>query len=258
MIKARDLADSFHTHAVFFISPVLLIVIWAWVCSAGIFPEQILVSPSGVYQTALELLESGELQAHLQDSLYRLAWGFTAGSLLGLLFGVLMGLFKPVDSFFAPSFNSIRQVPTIAFIPMLIMIFGVEETFKIVVVAKAAFFPVTLATYDAVKGIPRSYFEVSRVYQLPTAHLITRVILPATTPPILTGFRLALGRSWMVLVAAELIAADSGIGQMMEMGRQMFRIDIVLVGVLVTGLIGFMLDRGLRSVEAHLGKWRHR
>jgi len=258
MTKIWGWVDSVRTHSVYFLSPVLLLMVWAWVCSAGIFPEQILVSPFGVYETSHELWDSGELPAHLQDSLLRLGWGFAIGSVSGLLFGVLMGLFKPVDSFFAPSFNAIRQVPTIAFIPMLIMIFGVEETFKIVVVAKAAFFPVTLASYDAVKGVPRAYFEVSRVYQLPTWHLITRIVLPATTPPILTGFRLALGRSWMVLVAAELIAADSGIGQMMEMGRQMFRIDIVLVGVLVTGLIGFLFDRALRSVEAHLGKWKYR
>jgi sulfonate transport system permease protein len=258
MTKVWDWADSFRAHSVYFLSPLLLLIIWAWVCSAGIFPEQILVSPVGVFETSRELWDSGELSVHLQDSLLRLGWGFAIGALLGLLFGVLMGLFKSMDNFFAPSFNAIRQVPTIAFIPMLIMIFGVEETFKIVVVAKAAFFPITLATYDAVKGIPRTYFEVSRVYQLPAWHLITRIVLPATTPPILTGFRLALGRSWMVLVAAELIAADSGIGQMMEMGRQMFRIDIVLVGVLVTGLIGFLLDRVLRSVEAHLGKWKYR
>ena len=258
MTNLRVFADSFRAYALYFLSPVALLIIWTWVCSAGIFPEQILVSPAGVFETSRELWASGELPAHLQDSLLRLVLGFAIGALLGLLFGVLMGLFKSVDNFFAPSFNAIRQIPTIAFIPMLIMIFGVEETFKIVIVAKAAFFPVTLATYDAVKGVPRTYFEVSRVYQLPTWYLVTRIVLPSTTPPILTGFRLALGRSWMVLVAAELIAADSGIGQMMEMGRQMFRIDIVLVGVLVTGLIGFLLDRGLRSVEAHLGKWKYR
>jgi len=258
MSKILDFTDSVRVHSVYFLSPILFLVIWAWVCRAGIFPEQILVSPLGVYETSRELWASGELPAHLRDSLFRLGWGFAIGSLLGLLFGVLMGLFKSVDRFFAPSFNSIRQVPTIAFIPMLIMIFGVEETFKIVVVAKAAFFPVTLATYDAVKGIPNTYFEVAKVYQLPAWHLISRIVLPATTPPILTGFRLALGRSWMVLVAAELIASDSGIGQMMEMGRQMFRIDIVLVGVLVTGLIGFLLDRGLRYAEAQLGQWKYR
>lgn len=258
MTNLKGLADSFRENALYFLSPLVLLIVWSWVCRAGIFPEQILVSPAGVFETGRELWDNGELPSHLQDSLSRLGWGFAIGAFLGLLFGVLMGLFKSVDSFFAPSFNAIRQVPTIAFIPMLIMIFGVEETFKIVIVAKAAFFPVTLATYDAVKGIPKTYFEVSKIYQLPIWYLITRIVLPSTTPPIMTGFRLALGRSWMVLVAAELIAADSGIGQMMEMGRQMFRIDIVLVGVLVTGLIGFMLDRGLRSVEAHLGRWKYR
>jgi len=256
MTKIRNIANSLHTNALFFVSPAVLLLAWAWVCSAGIFPEQILVSPAGVYQTAHELWGNGELQSHLHDSLYRLVLGFAIGSLLGLVFGVLMGLFKPIDAFFAPTFNALRQVPTIAFIPMLVMIFGVEETFKIVVVAKAAFFPITLATYDAVKNIPSSYFEVSKVYQLPHVSLVRQIILPATVPPILTGLRLALGRSWMVLVAAELIAADSGIGQMMEMGRQMFRIDIVLVGVLVTGVIGFLLDRSLRSVETHLGRWK--
>jgi len=241
-----------------FISPLLLLGGWAWVCQAGIFPEQILVSPLRVYEAAAELWNSGDLQMHLQHSLSRLAFGFCAGSLLGLVFGVLMGLFKPVAQYCSPLFNAIRQVPTIAFIPMLILIFGVEETFKIVVVAKAAFFPVSLAAYDAVKGIPRSYFEVARVYQLPARYLITRIILPATVPPVLTGLRLSLGRSWMVLVAAELLAADSGIGQMMELGRQMFRIDIVMVGVFITGLVGFVLDRGFRTLEGHLVKWKYR
>lgn len=251
-------AGLLRDRATLLISPLLLLVIWAWVCQAGIFPGQILVPPQGVYETGLELWQEGELQLHLHDSLYRLALGFCIGALAGLTFGVLMGMFEPVENFCAPFFNAVRQVPTVAFIPMLILIFGVEETFKIVVVAKAAFFPVSLATFDAVKGIPRSYFEVARMYQLPTHHLIGRIILPATIPPVLTGFRLSLGRSWMVLVAAELMAADSGIGQMMEMGRQMFRIDIVMVGVVVTGLVGFILDRGFRSLEMYLVKWKHR
>lgn len=251
-------AQYLRERAILLASPLLLLAVWAWACQAGLFPEQILVSPARVYDAGIELWDSGELQLHLQQSLHRLAWGFLLGALLGLVFGVVMGLFKPVENFFSPFFNAIRQVPTVAFIPMLILIFGVEETFKIVVVAKAAFFPVSLATYDAVKGIPRSYFEVARAYRLPTRHLVTQIILPATVPPVLTGFRLSLSRSWMVLVAAELLAADSGIGQMMEMGRQMFRIDIVMVGVVITGFIGFVLDRGFRTLEGRLVKWKHR
>jgi sulfonate transport system permease protein len=252
-----SLADTLRRRVEPFISPLAVIALWSWACQAGIFPEQILVSPLGVYQAGVELWGDGELQSHLRHSLYRLAWGFCIGAGLGLLFGVTMALSKTVDEFCAPFFNAVRQVPIVAFIPMLVLLFGVEETFKIVVVAKAAFFPVALAAYDAVKGIPRSYFEVARVYRLPASHLVGRIILPATVPPVLTGLRLSLGRSWMVLVAAELLAADTGIGQMMEMGRQMFRIDIVMVGVVVTGAIGFALDRGFRTLERRLVRWRH-
>jgi len=257
MISTKFLAKNIQSKLVYFVTPSLFLLAWIWTTKTGLFPEQILVSPQVVFQTANELWNTGELQMHLQASLYRLALGFSIGSLLGLIFGVLMGLFATAESFFGPTLNAIRQIPTIAFIPLLILLFGVDETFKIVVVAKAAFFPVSLATFDAVKGIPRTYFEVSKVYQLPIYKLITKIILPATTPPILTGLRLSLGRSWMVLVAAELLAADSGIGQMMEMGRQMFRIDIVMVGVFLTALIGFLLDRVLRSTEFYLGRWKY-
>lgn len=244
--------------AVVLISPLLLLALWQWSCQSGVFPEQILVSPQRVYEAGVELYQAGELQLHFQQSLARLATGFLIGSLLGLVYGVALGMSHRIEAFFGPTFHALRQVPIIAFIPMLVLVFGVEETFKIVVVAKAAFFPVALAAIDAVKGIPRQYFEVARVYQLPTSVLVTRVILPATVPPILTGLRLSLGRAWMVLVAAELLAADSGIGQMMEMGRQMFRIDIVMVGVVITGGVGFALDRAFRGLELHLVKWKTR
>jgi sulfonate transport system permease protein len=243
--------------ALLWVSPLLLLLVWEWVCRAGVFPEQILVSPRDVLAAFAELRDSGELQMHLQFSLSRLLTGFITGSLIGLGFGVLMGLSKTVENCCSPFFNVVRQVPSVAFIPMLILLFGVDETFKVIIVAKAAFFPVALAAYDAVKGIPRSHFEVARVYRLPVVTMVKRIILPATIPPILTGFRLSLSRSWMVLVAAELLAADSGIGQMMEMGRQMFRLDVVMVGVVLTGVIGFALDRGVKLLEHQLVRWRY-
>jgi sulfonate transport system permease protein len=240
------------------ISPVLLILVWWGVTRAEIFPQEILVPPAGVVAAFRELLESGELQDHLARSLGRLAFGFVAGTTLGIAFGVLMGMFKVVDEYCSPLFNGIRQVPTIAFIPMFILIFGIEETFKIVIVAKAAFFPVALAAYESVKGIPRSYFEVAAVYKVPTWTLVHRIIVPATVPPILTGLRISLSRAWIVLVAAELLAADSGVGQMMEWGRQMFRMDIVMVGVFITGIIGFALDRGFKLLEQRQVRWKSR
>jgi sulfonate transport system permease protein len=104
--------------------------------------------------------------------------------------------------------------------------------------------------------LPKSYFDVARIYRLPPLALFRKIILPATIPPVVTGIRIALGRSWGTLVAAELLAAESGIGQMMELGRQMFRIDVVMVGVVIAGAIGFALDRSLKLVEARLVRWR--
>jgi sulfonate transport system permease protein len=240
------------------VSPLLLLAVWIGLCWSHVFPEQILVSPWQVFEAGHDLFETGELGQHLQNSLHRLLLGFVLGGALGLAFGILMGGIKAVERLCAPTFHTFRQIPTIAFIPLLILIFGVEETFKIVVVAQAAFFPVTVATIEAVKGIPRSYFDVAQVYRLSYVQWVSHIVLPATVPPILTGFRISLGRSWMVLVAAELLAAESGIGQMMEMGRQMFRIDVVMVGVILTGVIGFTLDWGFRALESHLIQWKTR
>ncbi len=238
------------------VGPAVVLLAWWGASSSGWAPEQLLVSPLDVVRTFGELVARGELQEHLARSFQRLGLGYAAGAVVGLAFGVALGLSKGLQAYASGLFHAVRQVPSIAFIPMFILLFGIEETFKVVIVAKAAFFPVALATLDAVNGIPRSYFDVARVLRLPTPDVVRRVVLPATIPPVLTGMRLALSRSWMVLVAAELVAAESGIGQMMEMGRQMMRMDVVMVGVLTVGVIGFGLDWGFKTLERRLVRWR--
>ncbi|HSC82432.1 MAG TPA: ABC transporter permease [Pseudomonas sp.] len=246
------------TQLSWFLSPALVLLAWALVANAGWYPAQLLVPPQHVYQAFVELLGSGELREHLLNSLSRLGLGFVIGAGSGLLFGTAMALSKNVEAYCAPLFHTLRQIPSIALIPMFILFFGVEETFKVLIVTKAAFFPVALATSEGVKGIPRSYFDVAAVYRLPLWSLLKDVAFPAAAPPIVTGLRISLSRAWMVLVAAELLAADSGLGQLIEMSRQMMRIDIVMVGVLVTGLVGFILDYGFRLLEKHLFRWKPR
>jgi sulfonate transport system permease protein len=238
------------------LAPLALLALWQLITRAELVSAQVLVAPARVVATFVELLRSGELGAHLRGSLLRLGIGFAAGAGSGLLFGILMGVSRRVEVYSAPIFQAVRQVPSIALIPAFILIFGVEETFKIVLVSKACFFPVALAAFNGVKTIPRQYVEVAAVYQLPWLSRVRLLVLPATVPPIVAGVRISLGRAWVVLVAAELMAADQGIGQMMEMGRQMFRMDVVMVGVLVTGLIGLGLDGGVRLLERSFGKWR--
>lgn len=246
------------TRLSWFLSPLAVLLAWALVANAGWYPPQLLVPPQHVYEAFIELLGSGELREHLQNSLGRLTIGFAIGAGSGLLFGTAMALSKNVEAYCAPLFHTLRQIPSIALIPMFILFFGVEETFKVLIVTKAAFFPVALAASEGVKGIPRSYFDVAAVYRLPLWSLLKDVAFPAAAPPIVTGLRISLSRAWMVLVAAELLAADSGLGQMIEMSRQMMRIDIVMVGVLVTGLVGFILDYGFRLLEKRLFRWKPR
>lgn len=239
-------------------SPLLVLLAWTLVAQSGRYSEQLLVPPAVVWDTFNDLLRSGELLEHIYFSLSRLGIGFACGASAGLMFGVLLSLSKIVEVYCSPLFHTVRQIPSIALIPMFILAFGVEETFKVLIVTKAVFFPVALATSEGIKAIPRSYFEVGKIYRLPLRELIADIVFPAAAPPILTGIRIGLSRAWMVLVAAELLAADSGLGQMIEMARQMMRIDIVMVGVGVIGVIGFILDYGFRLLEKHLFRWKTR
>ncbi|KEY87906.1 ABC transporter permease [Pseudomonas capeferrum] len=240
------------------ISPVALLALWALLANAGLFPANLLIPPLEVWHSFTDLLATGELQEHLTGSLSRLALGFVVGALAGLAFGTALALSKTVEAYCAPLFHTLRQIPSIALIPMFVLLFGVDETFKIVIVAKTAFFPVALATCEGVRAIPRSHFEVAAVYRLRWTTLVGLIALPAAVPAIVTGVRVALTRAWVVLVACELLAADSGMGQMIEMGRQMLRIDVVMVGVVITGVIGFTLDFGLRRVERRFTRWQSR
>ncbi len=189
--------------------------------------------------------------------MFRLGMGYVIGAIAGLVFGAAIALSRLAEAALAPFFLAIWQVPVIAFVPVLVIFLGIDEPFKIAVVALATFFPVALATFDGIRGVPKAWFDVARVYRTRLPDLIVRILIPATVPAVLTGLRVALTRAWVVLVAAELLAADSGIGQMMEMGRQMFRIDVVLAGVVVSGLIGFALDRGAKAIERRATRWKY-
>lgn len=236
--------------------PLLLIALWQAGASSGLVPPQILVPPLDVARTALDLWSSGELQRHLVASLSRLVSGYVLGAAAGLAFGAAIALSRLARDLFAPSFLALRQVPVLSFLPLLVLLLGIEEPFKVFIVATAAFFPVALAAFDGIRDVPRAWFEVARVYRTPLPQFIRRILVPAALPPVLSGLRIGLTRAWLVLVAAELLAADSGVGQMMEMGRQLFQLDVVLAGIVLSGLIGFTLDFAMRRLELRLTRWR--
>jgi len=240
------------------VSPLLLLAAWTAATRAHWFSDQVLVPPQAVVDAFREVWESGEFPADLKISLCRLLVGFSLGSVGGVALGVLLATSERARVYLGPTFNLIRQVPTLALTPLFILLFGIGETFKIVIILKSTIYPVAIATMEGVRTIPRQYLEVGRAYKLGAWARFHRIIFPSSVAPMLTGVRIALGRSWMVLVAVELLAADTGIGQLMAVGRQMLRLDIVMVGVITTGLIGFSFDRILVGIERALLPWKPR
>ena len=238
------------------LSPLALFVLWSIASQQQWLPEQILVPPLTIWQAFVESIQSGELQMHLGDSLFRLVVGFSIATVSGILFGIVFATSATCRAYFGLLFEILRQIPVLVLIPMFILFFGIGESLKIILLVKAIFFPIAVATIEAIQNIPKQYIELGRIYKLSAWSWFKSIIFPATLPPVISGIRIALGRAWLVLVAVELLAAGTGIGQMMELGRQMLRLDVVMVGVIITGSIGFILDKSLRQIEKHFNSWR--
>ena len=237
------------------ISLVVLLVAWELTSRSGLFPPSILVPPRTVVLTFIELCQSGDITTNLIASLRRLALGYISGAVAGIAFGLLLGLVPKANQYLGMIFNMLRQIPVIALAPLLMLIFGIQETFKVVMIAVATFFPVALNTFDGTRNVPSAYLEVASALCLRWWMLIRRVILPAALPAIVTGLRVSLSRAWLILVAAELFASSEGVGYLIDWGRQLFQLDIVMVGVLLAGLIGLALDISLRRIERRLSHW---
>jgi sulfonate transport system permease protein len=242
----------------FLMPPILLWAAWEAAILSGAFPATILIPPAQVFATLWSLIQDGELASDLGVTAGRVLSGFAIGGGTGLVVGVFLALVPAAERQLGGLFHAGRQVPFIALGPLFIVMFGIGEAFIIAMIAVAAFFPVALNTLDGIRGVPRRYRDVAMIYGFSRWSLIRRVVLPGALPAILTGLRLALARCWGIVVAAELFGSNAGIGHMMEWAREMFQIDVVMAGVVVTGVIGFLMDQGLRRIEARLVPWQGR
>jgi sulfonate transport system permease protein len=236
--------------------PLSLLALWSVSAHYGWLPPQILPSPGEVAAALLDLAQSGDLARYAGISLLRVIEGFAAGSLAGLLLGIAMGLSPKVEDYVKPLFTAFAQVPTLGWIPFLMLLVGIGETLKILVIAKAAFVPVTLNTMAGIRAVPSMYTEVAEVFRFTRWQLLQKVVLPAAVPPIFTGLRYGLTHAWNALVAVELLASAEGLGYLLVWGRQMFWLDTMMGAMLVIGIVGFAFDRVMAMAEARLQRWR--
>jgi len=236
--------------------PLAILLLWYLAAEFEWLPPQILPPPAMVVTTFIDLVQTGELGDNLWISLWRVLTGFLAGGSAGLALGILMGLSPRARDYLYPSFRLIAQVPSVGWLPLLMMLVGIGEALKIILIAKAAGMPIALNTYKGLENVSTRFIEVARVYRFTRWQLLTKVVLPAALPQIWNGIRYGLTHAWLALVAVELLASSEGLGFLIVYGRQLYQLDVVLAAVVVVGAFGYALDKLLALVEARLLRWR--
>lgn len=236
--------------------PLLVLLAWQLAAQYEWIPSQILPAPLVVAQTFVDLFRSGELQEHTLISLSRVIYGFALGSGAGVLLGVAMGLSTTAKEFLYPTFKIFAQVPSLGWLPLLMMVLGIDEALKIVLISKAALVPLAMSTYSGLRDVPNRYIEIAKVYGFSRWQLLRKVVFPAAFPPIWNGVRYGLTHAWLALVAVELLASSEGLGFLIVYGRQLYQLDVVLAAVVVVGSVGLLLDKLLALVESRLLRWR--
>lgn len=236
--------------------PLAVLAVWHSSNQLGWIPEQVLPPPKAVLGTFNDMLTNGELWQNLLVSLTRVFVGFGLGLLTGLLLGGSMGLSRTFRDYMLPSFKAFSQVPTIGWLPLLMLLVGIDESLKYLLIAKAALVPVAINTCQGIQGVPQRFVEVARVYGFTRWQLLSKVVVPAATAPIWNGVRYGLTHAWLALVVVELLASSEGIGFLIVYGRQLFQLDMVLAAVLAVGMVGLLLDKLLAHTENRLLRWR--
>jgi len=243
--------------AVIYLSaPVIVLVVWQLLSSIGFIRPMILPSPTSVAEVCWDLLASGELGKHVLASALRVIEGFALAAASGLFLGVAIGLSRTFGRFAELPIQLTKPIPPIAWIPLAILWFGIGEWAKIYIIFIGAFFPILINTIDGIRQTDNRFVELARILEVPHWRFVRQVILPGALPQIMTGLRLGLNIAWMCVVAAELIAASSGVGFLIMDARQLSQTDIVLAGMLTMGILGKVTDDLLRALEKRLVSWR--
>ena len=230
-----------------------LIVIGLWWLSVEWSGTSIFPSPADVARGLASLVERRILGAYIRDSLYRVGAGYAAAVIVGIPLGMLLGWYRELGRAVNPIIQMLRPISPLAWMPLAVIWFGVSDTAPIFLIFLASLFPIVVAAMNGVRNVPPMYLQAGRNFGLSTPQMMRRVVFPAVMPRLFVGLRLAFGVAWIVLVAAEMIAVDSGLGYLIIDSRNAGkRYDLVVGGMLVIGLIGLMLDLLFRFVQVRI------
>ena len=228
----------------------MAVLIAAWQISVMWSDSTILPGPWAVVMGIAELAQKGLLLKYVVASLYRVTWGYVLAALLGIPFGLLLGWYKRGEKAFNPIIQILRPISPLAWIPIAILWFGVGDGAAIYLIFLASFLPLTVTAMNAVRNIPEVNLNAGRNFGLSERQLITQILYPAVAPYLIVGLRITLGIAWLVVVAAEMIAVNSGLGFLIIDARNAGnRYDLVIAGMVLIGMIGIVLDAGMKNLE---------
>ena len=237
-------------------SPVLILVVWQLASATGAVSPQTLASPLRILHTAGTLAANGTLGDNLLVSLARAGIGLLIAIVAGIALALFAGLSRLGEDAIDAPMQMMRTLPALALVPLFILWFGIGEVPKIALVALGALFPIYLNLFKGIRAVDPRLLEMGGTLGLSRAQTIRHIVLPSALPDLLVGLRFAVGISWLMLVVAEQVNANSGIGHMMMDAEDFLRTDIILVGLLIYALLGLVSDQVVRLMERHLLAWR--
>ncbi|ALN17344.1 ABC transporter permease [Ectopseudomonas mendocina] len=235
--------------------PAMLLAVLESVVRIGWIPAYLMPAPSELAVTLWELAE-GPLWTHILASSLRVLAGFAIGASLALVLGSLVGLSRRLEAYLDPTFQALRAVPGLAWVPLLLIWLGIDESSKVTLIAIGSFFPVYLNLVAGIRNVDRKLVEVGELCNLSRLATIRRIFVPAAQPYLFTGLRAGLSMAWLCVVAAELLAATEGIGYLLTDGREVSRPDLVLVAIATLAVMGKLSDSLLKGLETRALTWR--
>ncbi|WP_457773283.1 ABC transporter permease [Phycobium rhodophyticola] len=234
-----------------------LLIIWETGSRLGIISELVLPAPSEAFGAFMDLVRSGNLQKHLSASLQRLVIGFSAGTILGLIVGTAIGLNSIARAGIAPLVSAIFPIPKIALLPLFIIWFGIGEGSKVATILFGCFFPTVIATYGGIDSVDRTLIRMGQSFGLSRWEIVRKIVLPAALPAILSGMRISASIAIILLVAAEMIGAEYGIGAYVLLAGNLMSTDQLIAGVMILSVMGLIVSWLISRAERAFLSWRN-
>jgi NitT/TauT family transport system permease protein len=238
------------------LSFVLLLAVWSGLTYGGIVPPMFLPAPGQIVESAMLLFSEFNLMDDVLASVWRVTAGFLLAALIGVPLGILMGSLKVCEAFFEPMLGFVRYMPASAFIPLFILWLGIGESEKIAVIFFGTFFQLSLMVMDVTKNVSSDLIDTSYTLGVSPRGVFQRIILPASLPGIVDTLRITFGWAWTYLVVAEIVAAGSGLGYMIMQSQRFLKTSHIIVGIVVIGVIGIVIDVCFKWLQVKLFPWQ--